>query len=127
MNYHTELHLLILTIRHSAADVEGLTYREEDIFLILVDSARIWDYVCVLDDRYRFSSEDSLICSQCSRVYLSQSDVSGHLVSNCTIHENTGRVTQYKHKYSKSIVRQVVRSTRHVTVVLVVGELGRPG
>ena len=106
MNYHTELHLFIVTIRHSAADVEGLTYREEDIFLILVDSARIWDDVCVLDDRYRFSSEDSLICSQCSRVYLSQSDVSGHLVSNCTIqHDNTGRVTQYKHKYSKSIVR----------------------
>mgnify|MGYP001801904348 FL=1 len=65
--------------------VAGLTYREEDIFLILVDSARIWDDVRVFDDRYRFSSEDSLICSQCSRVYLSQSDVSGHLVSNCTI------------------------------------------
>ena len=94
-----------IIIRHSAADVAGLTYREEDIFLILVDSTRIWDHVRVFDDRYRFSSEDSLICSQCSRVYLSQSDISGHLVSNCTIqHENAG-VTQYKHKYSESVVR----------------------
>ena len=50
-----------------------LAYRKEDVFLVLIDSSRVWNYVTVLDDRHRLS---------CKHVHR-------HVISTSRYSENT--------------------------------------
>merc|ERR1711868_102264 len=55
---------------------------EDDVLLVLVDSSGVGDWVAVLDDGDRLSSEDGLINSECGGVDLDESEVSRNLVTH---------------------------------------------
>ena len=58
------------------------TYREEDVFLVLVDGAGVGDGVGVFDDADAFSSEDGLVDPEGGGMNGADPDVCGNLVSN---------------------------------------------
>ena len=62
--------------------LELLTYREEHVLFVLVDSLRVRYGVCVFEDTHTLSGQDGLVDLQRGRVNLGQSNVSRNLITN---------------------------------------------
>ena len=72
-----QIHVIRFTLMPLTEGIKAvkklLAYRKEDVFLVLIDSSRVWNYVTVLDDRHRLS---------CKHVHK-------HVISTSRYSENT--------------------------------------
>lgn len=60
-----------------------MTYRKENILLVLVDGASVSNHLGVFDYGDRLSSQDGLVNPEGCRMNLCDPNVGGHFVSDC--------------------------------------------